>query len=450
MSALLRRWGINLYQRITGRRIMQAFEELLQTQWYSRDELYALQRQKLQSLVEYANQYVPYYQRLFKDIGFEPNDLKSDPDCFRQIPTVDKAYIRNHREDFITTDPDRRKTMRIHSTSGSTGHPFIFWEDNHYRDYVRAGILRHLTWAGWEFGAPYAYLWGLPLNPSFKQKVWSTLMNVALNRFVSDAYVLSRESMRHFAKQIRRRKPKWLIGYPSSIVHFARFVQEEGLGDIQFLAVFSTAEVLYPYQRKVIEQVFGCRVFNRYASLEAGGLACECQSHTAMHISVENCVVEILDGDKPAKRGEPGQMVITNLNNSSFPFIRYRLGDVACLSQLDSCSCGRQHPMLEKVEGRQVDMFKTKDGRTVWGDFQSNVFEVEGIKQFQIVQKSLDLMLVRLVIEESFQRSHLDVIERTVKKAMGPGTEVKFEFLDSIPVGRTGKFRYAISEVSNP
>jgi phenylacetate-CoA ligase len=105
--------------------------------------------------------------------------------------------------------------------------------------------------------------------------------------------------------------------------------------------------------------------------------------------------------------------------------------------------------MLEMVEGRQVDMFKTRDGRTLWGDFYSAMFEVEGIKQYQLIQKSLDLILVRLATNKAFQNSQISVIERTIKEVMGSETEVKFEFLDPIPPGSLGKFRYAISEVSN-
>jgi phenylacetate-CoA ligase len=451
MSVQLRRWGIGLYQRITGRYVTQVFEELLRTQWLARDELYAVQRRKLQALIEYADRYVPHYRRLFKEIGFTPDDLKKDPDCFRQIPTVDKAYMRDHTEDFVTTDPARRATMQTHSTTGSTGHPFIFWEDHSYRDHVTADILRHLTWSGWKFGEPHAYLWGGTLSQPFRKRARSRLMDVALNRFSSDAFVLSEESMHRLAVQIRRRKPQLLFGYPSALYRFARFVQEEGMDDIRLQAIFSSAEVLYPHQREVFEEVFGAEVFNRYAGLETGGLACECEAHRGMHMSIENCVIEILDGDQPARPGEPGEVVITNLNNYGFPFIRYRLGDFARLGKLDDCPCGRQHPMLESVEGRQVDMFQTKDGRTVWGDFYtSTMFEVEGIRQYQMIQKSLDLLLVRLVIEDAFQESQLDVIERTVKEVLGPGTEVRFEFLDSIPVGSGGKFRYAMSEVSDP
>jgi phenylacetate-CoA ligase len=272
-------------------------------------------------------------------------------------------------------------------------------------------------------------------------------MNFALNRFITDASVLSEESMHNFASRIQQRRPKLLFGLAYSLFHFARFVQEKALSDIKFQAVFSTAEVLYPHQRKLIEEVFDCRVFNLYGTTETGGVACECEAHTALHISMENCLVEILKSDRPALPGELGEVVITNLNNCEFPFIRYRLGDIARLSDLQSCSCQRQHPTLEMIEGRQVDIFKTKDGRTVRGDFYSPMFEAEGIKQYQIIQKSLDLVLIRLVTGDAFQQSQLDVIERTVKQVMGPETEVKFEFVDSIAPSRSGKFRYTISEI---
>jgi phenylacetate-CoA ligase len=448
MSEFPRRWGINLYQKVTGRCILQAFDELLRTQWLSRDELFALQGQKLQALLDYSNLYIPYYRRLFKNIGFEPADLRRDPQCFKKIPILNKSVMGENPDDFITTCPARQKTIQTHSTSGSTGHPFIFWEDYSYRDHVTADILRHLTWSGWKFGESHAYLWGVTPNPPFGRKMRNALMNFSLNRFVSDACVLSEESMRDFARRIQRRRPKLLFGYASSLFHFARFVQEEGLPGVKFRGIFSSAEVLYPQQKRVIEEAFDCKVFNRYGTLETGGVACECEGHTALHVSVENVLIEILNGDTPVSAGELGEVVITNLNNYGFPFIRYRLGDLVRMSRRNSCLCKRQHPMLEMVEGRQVDLFRTKDGRTVWSDFYSTMFEVEGIKQYQMIQKSLDFILVRLVTNGNFEKSQLGSIELTIRQVMGPGTQVRFEFLDSIPLGSSGKFRYAFSEVS--
>jgi len=448
MSRQVRRWGIGAYERATGRRVMAAFEGLLRTQWQSRDELQALQARKLQALVEYANKYVPYYQRLFREVGFEPGDLRHDPDCFRHLPTIDKNRVREHTTELLTTDLARRQTMQQHSTSGSTGAPLVFWEDGTYRDHVTADVLRHMTWGGWRFGDPHVYLWGLGSAQSLKQSVRSSFMNWALNRAVHDSLVLSEKTMHSLVKDIQRRKPSLLFGYASSLYQFAQFVRQQNPYRIQLEAIFSSAEVLYPHQRAVIEETFGCRVFDRYGALEAGGLACECEAHTAMHMSVENCVIEILNGDRPALPGESGQVVVTNLNNLGFPFVRYRLDDIAQLSSRHGCPCGRHHPMLEIVDGRRCDLFRTRDGRTV-RSFAQAALAVQGIKQFQIIQKSLDLILIRIVAEPGFDTSQLEVIKHLGREVMGPDTEVMFEFCDTIPLEGSGKFRYAKTELGD-
>jgi phenylacetate-CoA ligase len=238
-----------------------------------------------------------------------------------------------------------------------------------------------------------------------------------------------------------------LFGYASALFVFAQFAQDERWADIKLHAVYSGGEVLYPHQRKLIEETFGCKVFDRYGTLDAGGIACECEAHKGMHISVENCYVEVLQGGTPVKDNQPGEMVVTNLNNYGFPFIRYRLADV--VQQRDQpCPCGRQSPMLDHVQGRVVDIFRTVDGRAVWGDLEDTVFEVGGIKQSQVIQKALDLVLIRIVKDKAFDDAQLAKIERVVKKIMGEATRVQFEFPDHIAPLESGKFRYAYSELA--
>jgi phenylacetate-CoA ligase len=168
-----------------------------------------------------------------------------------------------------------------------------------------------------------------------------------------------------------------------------------------------------------------------------------------MHISSDLNYLEILDAHGcPAKEGEPGMVTVTSLTNYGFPFIRYQLADIARFSARQ-CACGRSQPMLEVIEGRLVDMFRTRDGRLISGHFELEaMFEVEGIVQFKMIQKSLDLVLVQLVLNNSFQRSHLDFIERTIRTQLGSEVAVKFEFPDSIPESSGRKYRYAICEIS--
>jgi len=453
MNTFLRRQAIRLYQKANDRRILERLDELNRTQWLSRDELLGLQRNKLHRLLAYAYEYVPYYQRLFDRVGFRPADVLTDLTSMRKIPVSNKAIIRENFDDMLTTEPQRRKQMSRLTTGGSTGHPLVFMQDNSFRDYVTADINRHLGWAGWQLGQFHVYIWGTSFEVKASQTIRSRLMDWALNRFVTNAYVLSEESMSEFATQVRRRRPRIIFGYPSSLYRFGEFVRECGFDDIKFEAIFSSAEVLYPVQRQFLEEVFEGKMFNRYATRELACISCECEAHTGLHASIENVYVEILRdlaSNEPAQPGEIGHIVVTNLNNYGMPFIRYSVGDMGAWRVDDKCPCGRELPMMDLVQGRRVDMFKTRDGRTVWGGFASPLFAMKGVKQFQLIQKSLDHVVARIVKDAPLDEARLAEIERTVKIALGDHVNVEFEFPDEIAVYDSGKYRYAISEINEP
>lgn len=448
MSAFIRRQVMKVYQLATGRYVLNRLDELNRTQWLSRDELLALQRDKLHKLLVYAYEHVPYYRRTFDRVGFQPDEVLADLASLHKLPLLNKAIIRENFDDMLTAESQLRARMSQHTTGGSTGHPLIFMEDTNFRDYFTADVHRHLSWGGWQFGQSHAYIGGANFEVSNAQSLRARLMNWTLNRFTTNAYVLSEESMHAFVDRIRRRHPYLLYGYASTLYHFAKFVRQNNFDDIKFHSISSSAEVLYPQQRQLIEETFGCKVFDRYASLELGALGSQCEFQTGLHISVESAYVEILDeSGRPTRPGEPGNIVVTNLNNYGMPFIRYCIEDIGAWHRDDQCPCGRALPMLKLIQGRRIDMFKTKDGRTVWGGFASPMFGMEGVKRFQVVQKSLDLIVVRIVKEGKLDQARLDTIERSVKIAMGDDVEVRFEFLDEIPVLDSGKYRYVLSEI---
>jgi len=385
----------------TGRRFLTRLTELNRQQWYSRDDLLTLQQTKLFRLLENAYAYVPYYRHLFDEVGFRPADIRRNPARFGKVPTLSKAIIRENFMGLQTTDPKVRPDLSLLTTGGSTGEPLKFMQDNSFRDYVTADIHRHLGWAGWEFGMPHCYIWGTNSEMAAKQSFRARLMDWNLNRFVTNAYILSVQSMHEFVSEIRRRRPEILFAYPSSLYHFAEFTRMNSFDDIRFRAILSSAEVLYPKQRQLVEETFACKIFDRYGTRELGGLGCQCQFHTGLHVSVENVYLEILNEfGEPTRPGEPGNIVVTNLNNYGMPFIRYSLADVASWRPIGPCPCGRAHPMLDVIEGRHNDMFRTRDGRFIWGGVTNPLWNIEGVKQFQFVQKTYDRVVVRLVKTE--------------------------------------------------
>ncbi len=448
INAFIRRQVMKIYQAATGRRVLDRLDELNRTQWLGRTELLALQRDKLHRLLVYAGCNVPYYRRLFEQAGFQPDEVLTDPDSLRKLPVLTKAVIRANLDDMLTTERARRARMSHLTTGGSTGHPLVFMQDTNFRDHVTADILRHLAWAGCQFGQLHAYIWGANFEVPTSQALRTRLMDWILNRFLTNAYVLSDESMSAFAERIRRQKPRVLFGYASSLYRFAQFVRSRDV-DITCSGIFSSAEVLYPGQRAFIEETFHCKMFNRYGTRDLGGVACECDAHTGLHASIENNYIEILGQDgQPAPPGKAGDVIVTNLNNYGMPFIRYAIEDMGAWSTANRCPCGRELPLLDLVQGRRIDMFKTRDGRAVWGGFASPLFGMAGVKQFQVIQKSLDLVIVRIVREGELDQARLGTIERTIKTALGANVEVRFEFPKEISVLGSGKHRYAISEIS--
>jgi phenylacetate-CoA ligase len=92
--------------------------------------------------------------------------------------------------------------------------------------------------------------------------------------------------------------------------------------------------------RRRIEGYFGSPVFHRYASPELSIIASECDAHQGLHLDAEHLYVEILQDNNAVGSGRSGEIVITDLQNFAFPFIRYRTSDRAVLLE-DDCLCGR-------------------------------------------------------------------------------------------------------------
>jgi phenylacetate-CoA ligase len=131
---------------------------------------------------------------------------------------------------------------------------------------------------------------------------------------------------------------------------FARFVRDEGIGGIRPKGIISSAEVLTPENRELIETTFGCRVFDRYGCREVSVIASECGEHQGLHINADNLLVETVTDQGPV-RGEDGEVLITDLRNFAMPLIRYRIKDVGRLLP-QACGCGRGLPLMRISGGR--------------------------------------------------------------------------------------------------
>ena len=446
-------WEWQLRLRGKGRRF-DHLRQLAEWQSLSISELDALQQQRLESLLRQAWNHIPYYHNILCQAGVVDNSGRVDVKLFKKVPLLDKAILRERFEDLKSDDLSQRR-WKYNTSGGSTGEPVRFIQDQDHEDWSKAFTMLTDTWTEYDVGLPMVKLWGSERDLLVGQET----LRVHLGRWLENviwlnAFRVTPEEMIHHVSCINRVRPIQILAYVESIYELARFIEARGLEVYSPRAIVTAAGTLHQPVRQVVERVFRAPVFNRYGSREVHDIACECEVHEGLHISALTHYVEVLRPDgSPTEPGEVGEVVITPLTNFAMPLIRYRIGDMAAWSE-DSCSCGRNWPLLKTVTGRVTDMFIKADGALVNGKYFTALFFFrEWVKKFQIVQDKHDHLLLRVVpLDETgdvlnIRRAEVQEIEDKIRLVMGPACKVTWDQVSDIPPTASGKYRYTISKV---
>ncbi len=427
-----------------GNQTLTYLEGFMKSQRLSPDELESLRKRKLESLLLHCVNHVPAYRQYDHLIPF----IKENPfQALSKFPILSKQPVNDNPEQFICSHSDK-STLIPNRSGGSTGQPVRFFIDRPTAEHSEAARWRALSWWDISIGDKCLMVWGNPLELNNHQKMIYNMKERFLKNilFVS-AYNLNPQSINQYMKTIHAMKPKYFYGYASALYLLARLVQKSNIPAKHFPKVIvSTAETLYDFQRKAIEKVFQCSVVNEYGARDAGIIAYECPNGK-MHISAENMVVEILDIEtrNPVEPGENGIVVITDLNNYSMPRLRYQLGDIAAFSK-EKCSCGITLPLIEKIEGREDDIFVALDGSYVHAVYFCNLARsFPAIKQFQITQHTRNDVTLQIVKSDSFNELEIQAYNHEIYKVMGP-INIKVEYVDEIKPSPSGKIRYSKRE----
>jgi phenylacetate-CoA ligase len=276
------------------------------------------------------------------------------------------------------------------------------------------------------------------------------LRDRATNQLLISAFEISPEMIPGLIEKIKDFKPKCIFGYPSTISLICGWACDQGydLTEGGVRVVFSTAEVLYPYQKETISKAFGgIPVVDGYGSREGGFISHEC-SKGCMHVIDQNVIVEYIRDGHPVGPGEDGEIVVTHLDNWAMPFIRYRTGDIARYDD-EPCSCGRSLKVMKKIQGRTTDFIVTPDGR--WQHGLSLVYvvrDIPGVAEFKIVQESTDRVRVLIKIHEAlFPENGKNRIVDGIQRRMGDVVHVDIEIVERIEKDVSGKYRFVVSKV---
>ncbi|THF63655.1 phenylacetate--CoA ligase family protein [Pseudothauera nasutitermitis] len=434
-----------LHERLKGHGSVRARRALEDSQWWPRERIEALRVARLRALLVQAGTHVPYYREVFARIGFDPRELHTLADL-RALPLLTKALVREH-VDALRAD-DARALARF-NTGGSSGEPLVFYIGRERVERDVAAKWRATRWWGVDIGDPEIVVWGSPIELGAQDRL-RALRDRVLRTELLPAFDMSAARLDEFVARIRARRPAMLFGYPSALCLIARHAEQRGqrLDDLGVRVVFVTSERLYDHQRETLQRLFGCPVANGYGGRDAGFIAHQCPAG-GMHLSAEDVVVEILDGEgRVLPHGEAGEIVVTHLATRDFPFIRYRTGDVGVLDDAP-CACGRGLPLLREIQGRSTDFVVAADGTVMHGLSLIYILrDLPGVRAFKVVQEALDRVRVLVVPGEGFGESGRRAIDEGFRRRLGQGVTVQVEEVGEIPAERSGKFRYIVSKVA--
>ncbi len=412
------------------------------------EQIKEYQWQQLQTLLDYSFQFVPYYQNQWKSIGIESiKDIKSYDD-FSKLPVLTKEDVSLHYSHLLSSQPGIKKIHK--STGGSTGKPFHF-EYNSESDESRQAVMwRGYGWINAGLGVKSLYIWGADIGEvSVLKKFKTSLYHRYYNRRMMSSFIMRQDNMHDYVKEINQYRPDAIVAYVNPLFQLAKFILEKKINVYSPDTIVTGAEALHEFQREIIEKAFNCQVYNTYGCREFMSIAVECSEKKKLHINSDHLLVETIDDDGKSVFGASGDLLITDLSNFGMPLIRYLNGDRAVLSD-ERCSCGNPLPLMEKIEGRKLDIIKTPLGGKIPGEFFPHLFkEFPGIDKFQVKQKIINEIDIFIVINDKYSSKCQLFIENEFSKYSQGSVKINFIKVDDIALTASGKHRVTICEIQD-
>lgn len=407
----------------------------------SLSELMQIQNKRLVEFLNFAVTNSKFYKDYYKNVDISSiNDVED----LKKLPVIDKETVRENIQDIATVT--KRKAYIAH-TGGTTGKSLevLFTKQDIQERWAILDAFREQF--GYQFGKRTVWFSGKTILNSrdvMKKRFWKTdfLFNI---RYYSTFHI-NPETIEYYIENLNQYKPNILSGFPSDIFEIASFSILNNI-PIKFkpAAVFTTAETLIPEQTEIIKKAFDCNVYDQYASSEGAPFVFNCENGN-MHYELLSGVIEIVDENlTPAEEGE---ILVTSFTTHGTPLIRYQIDDRMKISHC-RCSCGNNNPIIERIGGRVIDYIYSKErGKINLGNISNCVKYVKGVIKFQIIQKKVDEIIVKIVKKTNVYTSNdARKFLQELRDRLGEEINIIFEYVDDIPKEKSGKYKIVKNEI---
>ena len=425
-----------LMDSLRGGEIRQALQQLerIEGGQMSDTEVDRYQQGRLEKLLKHAMLTVPRCRTM---TSLELKDW----------PVTNKDSYRSNYDMSISTSFNKESLIRM-STSGSTGTPFICYQNLGKKRHVNAEVLFYNGQTGYKIGCRIIYLRSVVREISKSQ-----LMQFAQNIYLLNCTDLSDQGIKDkldFIRRYTKHSPAMLMGYSSTLDAFRKYFDQHGYESAKgchLLGVVGGSTMLYDNTRLAIERAFDCKCFSRYANEENGFLGQDGIENNVFLMNRANYVTEILkmDKDEPVDNGGIGRIVVTDLFNYAMPMIRYDTGDVGTWTTIENHGVRRR--AIGSFGGRVVDMVFNSKGEAVSPhSISTAMWKYQQVEQYQFAQVGLGQYEIRLNLKEE-SLNEVELIA-DLKRVVGFDAVIFVRYVDEIPVLASGKRRYIVNETS--
>lgn len=384
---------------------------------------------RLAEILRHAFAQVPLYRHLAGSLGLDLRRHEAAA-CLAALPCLDRELL----QEAVAAGAVLARVgpcSEFRATSGTTGRPLVVprcarAQAAESADLaLRLGVMGLAEAARPSFGrANYVYVSDSEYRPALRtfSRRMPLLGWARFRKF--DLRTPSADEAGGLVRRIAALKPVVLTGKPSSLEVLADHQARHPAHAIRPALVVTGAERLEPALRQRLADLFHAPVRESYGLTETGTLAVECPEGEGLHLCEDRQIVEVLDdAGEPVPEGEPGELVVTDLGNFAMPLLRYRTGDVGRLLT-SPCRCGVAHRRLVLLQGRLVDHFRAADGARISPLRLTAGLRTLPLRQFQVVQLSLQEVMVRYVGDPDESRV-AQALRADVEACLGPGVAVR-------------------------
>jgi phenylacetate-CoA ligase len=383
----------------------------------SREEMDAIQSEKLIQTVKRIYHNIPAYRAKLQEKGLVPGDFKSIKDITK-LPFTTKSDLRDNYPFGMFTVP-MSEIVRVHASSGTTGKPTVvgytrndlqMWAEVVTRSLRMAGVHKNdIVQVAYGYGL---FTGGLGMHYG-TENLGATVIPISGGNTQKQIQL-----MQDFGTTV-------IACTPSYALFLAEVMNEMGVtpDSLQLRVGIFGAEPWSENMRKEIEAKLKIKAIDIYGLSEVigPGVSCECEHQCGMHINEDHFIPEIIDPEtlEPVSIGEIGELVFSTVTKEGMPIIRYRTRDLTRLNY-EKCACGRTLVRMEKCMGRTDDMLIIRGVNVFPSQIESVLLEMSETEPHYLLiierEETLDVVNLLVEVQEQFFSDEVRELEALRKK----------------------------------